>query len=99
MLTKREQRLTAYEPRPDLTQERDGCGTGNDSRWRRAMRVEWLGQTAASIFWIASVLTYGLQSAGDWLQICAASAWLVANIATLSADESRADDSANSKSR
>ena len=49
----------------------------------RMMRVEWLGQTAASLLWILSVLTYGIKSAGDWLQICAASAWLVANIAVI----------------
>ena len=28
------------------------------------------------------MLTYGLESGGDWLQLCAASAWLLANIAT-----------------
>jgi len=49
----------------------------------RAMRVEWLGQTAASMFWIASVLTYGISSAGDWLQMGAASAWLIANLSSL----------------
>lgn len=27
------------------------------------------------------MLTYGLESSGDWLQLCAASAWLLANIA------------------
>ena len=29
------------------------------------------------------MLVYGLESGGDWLQLCAASAWLLANIATL----------------
>jgi len=29
------------------------------------------------------MLAYGIGSPGDWLQLCAASAWLVANIATL----------------
>ena len=47
------------------------------------MRVEWFGQTAASLLWIASVLTYGISSTGDWLQMAAASAWLVANLAAL----------------
>ena len=53
------------------------------SRIERALRVEWLGQTAASVCWIASVLTYGISSNGDWLQLFAASAWLLANIATI----------------
>ena len=29
------------------------------------------------------MLAYGIESSGDWLQLCAASAWLLANIATL----------------
>ena len=41
----------------------------------------WLGQTAASVCWIASMLAYGIESSGDWLQLGAASAWLLANIA------------------
>jgi len=49
----------------------------------RALRVEWLGQTVASLCWIASVFVYGISSAGDWLQLAAASAWLLANIAAL----------------
>ena len=53
------------------------------SRLSRARSLSWLGQTAASLCWIGSMLTYGLESGGDWLQLCAASAWLVANIATL----------------
>ena len=47
----------------------------------RVLRVEWLGQTVASVCWIVSVLAYGISSSGDWLQLCAASAWLMANIA------------------
>jgi hypothetical protein len=46
----------------------------------RVLRIEWLGQTVASICWIASVLAYGISSSGDWLQLCAASSWLLANI-------------------
>lgn len=49
----------------------------------RALRVEWLGQATASVCWICSVLLYGVRSTGDWLQLLAASAWLVANIAAL----------------
>ena len=50
---------------------------------KRVLSIEWLGQTAASICWICSVLAYGINSSGDWLQLCAASAWLVANIASV----------------
>ena len=44
---------------------------------RRALRIDWLGQTAASFFWIVSVFNYGISSTGDWLRLCAASAWFV----------------------
>jgi len=47
------------------------------------LRVEWLGQTVASLCWIISVWVYGLSEAGDWLQLAAASSWLVANLAAL----------------
>ncbi len=51
------------------------------SAWlTRVLRIEWLGQTVASLCWIASVLAYGISSSGDWLQLCAASSWLLANI-------------------
>ena len=46
----------------------------------RVLRIEWLGQTVASLCWIASVLAYGISSSGDWLQLCAASSWLLAYI-------------------
>ncbi|MDC0161014.1 hypothetical protein OAJ07_06130 [Gemmatimonadales bacterium] len=52
-------------------------------RIERGLRVEWLGQTAASLCWIGSVFAYGITSTGDWLQLCAASAWLLANTAAL----------------
>ena len=58
-------------------------------RMKRALRVERVGQTVASLCWIASVLASGINSPGDWLQLCAASAWLIANtaaIATAAAD-------------
>ena len=57
------------------------------SRIARALRVEWLGQTTASVCWIGSVLVYGISSSGDWLQLFAASAWLLANIATIATTE------------
>ena len=62
--------------------------TPRRSRIERALSVKWLGQTAASVFWIASMLTYGIRSTGDWLQLFAASAWLVANVATIASVES-----------
>lgn len=47
---------------------------------RRSLGLEWYGQTLASLCWIASVFTYGIDNAGDLLQLFAASAWLIANI-------------------
>lgn len=52
-------------------------------RFERALSLEWLGQTVASMCWITSVFIYGISSAGDWLQLAAASAWLLANVASL----------------
>ena len=49
---------------------------------KKSLRFDWYGQTAASLCWIASVFTYGIDGAGDLLQLCAAAAWLVANIYT-----------------
>lgn len=54
---------------------------------RRVFRLSWLGQTAASFCWIVSMMAYGIDTTGDWLQLSAASAWLLANIATLLAPE------------
>ena len=50
-----------------------------------ALEVSWLGQTIASLAWIASVFSYGISATGDWLQLLAASAWLISNVATLTA--------------
>ena len=67
--------------------------TGNDagavvsgagrSRLARVRSIEWLGQTTASVCWISSMLAYGIKSGGDWLQLLAASAWLLANIVAI----------------
>ena len=54
-----------------------------NNRTSRMLRLDWLGQTIASLCWIGSVLAYGISSVGDVLQLAAASAWLVANLATL----------------
>ena len=51
--------------------------------------LEWLGQTIASLCWIISVFVYGYSdgnglqmSNADWLQLAAASSWMVSNIAS-----------------
>lgn len=62
----------------DIAQSQEGT-----SLLKRATRIEWLGQTVASLSWIVSVFTYGISETGDWLQLLAASAWLVANVASL----------------
>ena len=67
--------------------ERSAVSKPQNSRWARALRLDWLGQTVASGCWIASVFTYGISSGGDWLQLFAASAWLVANLASLADNE------------
>ncbi len=43
--------------------------------------LDWLGQMVASVLWSVSVFVYGINSLGDVLQLCAALAWTVANIA------------------
>ena len=82
--------LAAPSSGPDATSEaaRRGIASGAwRSRLARTLCVEWLGQTAASVCWIASMLTYGISSSGDWLQLFAASAWLLANIASIATTE------------
>ncbi|MDG2382246.1 MAG: hypothetical protein P8N76_11295 [Pirellulaceae bacterium] len=69
---------------PSVTSETASKGVASDAvknRLERVLRIEWLGQTVASVCWIGSVLTYGISSSGDWLQLFAASSWLLANIA------------------
>ena len=53
------------------------------SRLSRMMRAEWLGQMGACWCWIASVLSYGISSLGDWLQLAAACCWMFANVASI----------------
>ena len=77
---------------PDATSASSKAGIGANAvqtRFARVLRIEWLGQTAASVFWIGSVLAYGISSSGDWLQLFASSSWLLANVAeavTIKAD-------------
>ena len=63
-----------------LNQDKD---TARRSLVGRMLRIEWLGQTVASVCWIISVFAYGLESTGDSLQLTAASAWFIANVSTL----------------
>ena len=49
----------------------------------RVLRIEWIGQTTASACWILSVFAYDDWSAGEYLQLCAASAWFIANLSSL----------------
>lgn len=70
------------------TSARPDAGSDSGPAWlAKALRIEWLGQMVASVCWIASVFSYGITSTGDWLQLCAASAWFVANLAALVASE------------
>jgi len=69
-------------PLTNPTPEEDAPAAGR-SRLAKMLHIEWLGQMAASLFWIVSVLSYGISSTGDWLQMCAACSWLIANIASI----------------
>ena len=56
------------------------------TRINKMKSVPWLGQTLASLCWIVSVFVYtngSEMSAGDWLQLAAASCWMVSNIASI----------------
>ena len=55
----------------------------NDTRISKMMSLEWLGQTVASGAWIVSVFVYGLASTGDYLQLVAASSWMLSHVAAL----------------
>ena len=55
----------------------------NQIRFAKMLSFEWLGQTLASLCWIISVFSYGISSTGDWLQLMAASSWMLSNIASV----------------
>ena len=55
----------------------------SQTRMDKMMSIEWLGQTIASGSWIVSVFVYGLVSTGDYLQLVAASSWMLSNIASV----------------
>ena len=54
-----------------------------ETRLSKMMSFEWIGQTLASLCWIIRVFVYGLSSTGDWLQLMAASSWMLSNIASI----------------
>lgn len=65
---------------PDLSDIASRPGT-DQTRMRKMTSVGWMGQTVASLCWIVSVFAYGITTTGDWLQLCAASSWMISNIA------------------
>ena len=65
---------------PDLSDIALRPGT-YQTRMRKMMSVGWMEQTVASLCWIVSVFAYGITTTGDWLQLCAASSWMISNIA------------------
>ena len=58
------------------------------TRLGKISSLEWLGQTVASLCWIISVFLYGITSTGDWLQLLAASSWMLSNISSILAIDS-----------
>ena len=54
-----------------------------ETRLSKMMSFEWIGQTLASLCWVISVFAYGISSTGDWLQLMAASSWMLSNIASI----------------
>ena len=54
-----------------------------ETRLSKMMSFEWIGQTLASFCWMISVFVYGITSTGDWLQLMAASSWMLSNIASI----------------
>ena len=61
----------------------ESVSVDDHTRFGKVISIGWLGQTAASLCWILSVFAYGISSTGDWLQLLAASSWMVSNIATI----------------
>ena len=55
----------------------------NRAKMEKIMSFGWLGQTAASLCWILSVFSYGIETTGDWLQLFAASSWMVSNLSLI----------------
>ena len=66
-----------------MLEEHDVQDAKRKARLAKLTSIEWLGQMVASLCWVVSALLIGLTSTADWLQLCAASAWTVANIAAI----------------
>ncbi|MEM1107335.1 MAG: hypothetical protein AAGH99_01445 [Planctomycetota bacterium] len=79
--------MLSNEVNPTVVSQPAESKPGVKLKLARMRRIEWLGQTAASLCWIVSVFVYGLSSTGDYLQLCAASAWLIANLAAVISDQ------------
>ena len=62
------------------------------TRLEKMSSLEWLGQTVASLCWIISVFSYGISTTGDWLQLLAASSWMLSNISSILAIESKINE-------
>ena len=67
----------------DNTSQNTTNSDAGNSRLSKMMSLEWLGQTVASGACIVSVFVYGLSSIGDYLQLVAASSWMISNIAAI----------------
>ena len=65
------------------TQKTETTSKVLQTRIGKMLSYEWLGQTIASICWIISVFVYATWGTGDWLQLMAASSWLLSNIASV----------------
>ena len=57
--------------------------TENETRIGKILSIQWLGQTLASLCWIISVFVYGIEGPGDWLQLGAASFWMMSNLSLI----------------
>ncbi len=74
--------MLSEKANPDLSNVVSRTGT-DQTRMQKMMSVGWLGQTVASLCWILSVFAYGISTTGDWLQLGAASSWMMSNIAAI----------------
>ena len=68
----------------DVEEVKGFVTVSEQTRLIKMMRIEWIGQTLASLFWIVSIFAYGgPEGLGDWLQLMAASSWMLSNIASI----------------
>ena len=67
----------------DQSENLNNTNNTSESVLSKSLQLDWLGQMLASLLWAVSVFVYGISSTGDILQLGAALAWTVANLATL----------------